>query len=48
MTLWGLHPKKQKRKIIETKNFFIPITQKHIILIHEMEDVLKEVETMDK
>lgn len=44
MNMWGLDTEKQIRKVEETKNFYLPLAEKHIILIHEMEDALKENE----
>jgi len=43
ITLWGTDPAKQSRKIQETQDFYLPIAEKHIILIHEIEDALSEV-----
>ena len=43
ITLWGTSKEKQRRKVRETQDFYLPIAEKHTILVHELEAALKEV-----
>lgn len=43
ITLWGTSKEKQRRKVRETQDFYLPIAEKHFILVHELEAALKEV-----
>lgn len=43
LDLWHLHAEKQKRKIRETQDFYLPLAEKHILLIHEIEGALNTV-----
>jgi (p)ppGpp synthase/HD superfamily hydrolase len=43
ITLWGMSVEDQKRKISETQDFFLPIAENEIILIHEIEAAIAEV-----
>lgn len=44
VTLWSCPIAKQERKILETKLHYLPHAEKHIILIHELEEAIAEVE----
>ena len=41
ITIWSQPEDKIRRKISETQDFIVPLTEMHHILIHEFEDVLK-------
>lgn len=43
ITLWSTNEDKQRRKVRETQDFYLPLAEKHIILIHELEDAVREV-----
>jgi GTP pyrophosphokinase len=43
ITLWSRPVENQEKKVIETVNFYLPLAEKHIILIHALEGALKEV-----
>ena len=43
ITMWGVDEEKQRRKVRETQDFYLPIAEKCILLIHEIEDALREV-----
>lgn len=43
ITLWTTTEEKQRRKVCETQDFYLPLAEKHIILIHELERGLQEV-----
>jgi (p)ppGpp synthase/HD superfamily hydrolase len=43
MTLWASEHDKQKRKIRETQDFYLPLAEAHTVLIHELEDAVYEV-----
>jgi (p)ppGpp synthase/HD superfamily hydrolase len=43
LTLWGVEEDKQRRKSRETQDFYLSLSEKHIILIHELESALREV-----
>ena len=42
-TLWSTSEDKQRRKVRETQDFYLPLAEKHIILIHELEDAVENV-----
>lgn len=44
LAMWGVDEAKQRRKIRETQDFFLSLAEKHIILIHETEAVLMEIQ----
>lgn len=44
MTLWAHDVEKQRRKIQETRLFYLPLAEQHTILIHEIESAMKKVE----
>ncbi len=44
ITIWGQPVEKIRRKVSETQDFVVPLTEKHHILIHEFEDVLDSIE----
>jgi len=46
LTLWETTPEKRKRKIIETQDFYLPLAEKEMLLIHELEAVLHELQTV--
>jgi len=43
LTLWDTIDEKQRRKVRETQDFYLPLAEHHILLIHEVEDALREV-----
>jgi GTP pyrophosphokinase len=43
LTMWAVDVEKQQRKIRETQDFYLPLAEKHILLIHEIEDALREL-----
>lgn len=45
MTLWASDPKKQARKIEETRVHYLPYAEQHLILLHELEEALEQLET---
>lgn len=42
LTLWDVDEEKQRRKILETQDFYLPLAEKEILLIHEMEVAIAE------
>ena len=44
LTLWDCDEEKRKRKIRETKRFFLPPAEREIILIHELEAAIAALE----
>lgn len=42
ITLWATSKKKQMRKIRETQDFYLPLAEKHIVLIHLLESAIDE------
>lgn len=42
LTIWECSPEKIERKIEETRRHYLPYAEKHVILIHELEEALKE------
>lgn len=44
ITLWKQNPVRMKRKVQETRDFFIALAEQHIVLIHEIEAVLDLIE----
>lgn len=45
LTMWNLSPKKIAFKIEETKRHYLPYAEEHCILIHELEEAIKELES---
>ena len=43
LTLWATTEEKQKRKVRETQDFYLPIAEKHTVLIHELEAAIAEI-----
>ncbi len=43
LTLWDVPVDKQRRKISETQDYYLPIAEKETILIHEIEAAMAEV-----
>ncbi len=43
ITLWATDEDKQRRKVRETQDFYLPLAEKHTVLIHELEAALCEV-----
>lgn len=43
ITMWGVDEEKQRRKVRETQDFYLPLAESAILLIHEIEDVLREI-----
>lgn len=44
LTIWRQESERVRRKIDETRDFLLPLAEKHQILIHELEDVLRLLE----
>ncbi|HWO07247.1 MAG TPA: HD domain-containing protein [Candidatus Paceibacterota bacterium] len=44
LTIWSQDPARVRAKISETKDFIMPLAERHIMLIHELEDALRAVE----
>lgn len=42
LTLWDTEDEKRVRKVRETQDFYLPLSELHIILIHEIESALQE------
>jgi len=42
LTIWKCAPEKIVRKIEETKQYYLPYAEKHVILIHELEEAIQE------
>lgn len=45
LTLWETTEDKQKRKVVETQDFYLPIAEEQVMLIHELETALSEIES---
>lgn len=43
ITLWGIKFERQQWKVRETQDFYLPLAEKHTILIHELETAVHEV-----
>lgn len=48
LTLWPCSKEKRRRKIEETKRYYLPYAEKHLILLHEMEAIIEELENIEK
>lgn len=46
-TLYACTPAKRKRKIEETRRYYLPHAEKHLILLHELEEAIFELEKND-
>jgi GTP diphosphokinase / guanosine-3',5'-bis(diphosphate) 3'-diphosphatase len=46
LTMWACSKEKRRRKIEETRNHYIPFAEKHFILIHEIEEAIRELESV--
>lgn len=45
LTMWGVYdPAKIARKIEETRIYYLPYAEKHLILLHELEEALQRLE----
>jgi len=44
VTLWACPKEKRARKIKETRAYYLPYAEEHLILLHEIEDVLVRLE----
>jgi GTP pyrophosphokinase len=44
LTLWDTSCEKQRRKIEETQDFYLPIAEEQILLVHELEDILERLQ----
>ena len=44
LTMWNLTPEKRMRKIEETKRHYLPYAEEQIILVHELETAIYELE----
>lgn len=45
LTLWGCDEEKQRRKVVETQDFYLPIAEDEFVLIHELEAAINELVT---
>lgn len=43
LTMWSLSKGKIQRKIIESEKYYLPYAEKHTILIHELEEAIKNL-----
>jgi (p)ppGpp synthase/HD superfamily hydrolase len=43
VTLWDCAESKRERKITETELFYLPFAEQHGILIHELEESIREL-----
>lgn len=43
-TLWPCSKEKRRRKIEETKRYYLPYAEKHLVLLHEIEAIIEELE----
>lgn len=48
LTMWPFSPERRAEKIEETKRHYLPFAEKHIILIHELEAAIAELEQKEK
>lgn len=48
MTLYSCDAGKRVRKIEETKRFYLPYAEKHLILLHELEEAIENIEKLSK
>ena len=44
VTLWSCDEEKRLRKIEETKQYYLPFAEKHLILLHEIEEAIRVLE----
>lgn len=44
ITMWNQGKVRMRRKVSETRDFILPLAEKHQLLIHEIEDVLRVIE----
>jgi len=44
LSMWSLSPEKRAKKIEETKRYYLPYAEKHLILLHELEEAIEELE----
>ncbi len=44
ITLWACSTEKMLRKIEETKRYYLPYAEKHLILLHEIEEAIENLE----
>jgi hypothetical protein len=42
--LWGCDEEKRLRKIEETKQYYLPFAEEHLILLYEIEEAIEELE----
>lgn len=43
LDMWGVDPEKQRRKVQETQDFYLPLAVQQILLIHELESAIAEI-----
>jgi (p)ppGpp synthase/HD superfamily hydrolase len=48
LTLWPCSREKRRRKIEETERYYLPHAEKHLILLHELEAAIEELEDAEK
>ncbi len=44
LTMWDFAPERKAQKIEETKRYYLPDAEKHLILLHELEEAIEELE----
>lgn len=47
VTIGDCAPEKRKRKIQETRLYYLPYAERHLILLHELEEALARAESLD-
>jgi (p)ppGpp synthase/HD superfamily hydrolase len=48
LTMWNMSMEHKEKKIEETRKYYLPYAEKHIILIHEIEAAIKRLESNQK
>ncbi len=43
LTLWGCDEEKQRRKVVETQDFYLALAEKEFVLVHELEAAINEI-----
>jgi (p)ppGpp synthase/HD superfamily hydrolase len=46
-TLWACSEEKRRRKVVETRRYYLPYAERHLILLHEIEEALHELDPMN-
>jgi len=48
LTMWSMPGDRKERKIEETKRYYLPYAEKHLILVHELEAAIKRLEAKEE